>query len=339
MLVLGIDTSCDDTAIGVVENGSIIHSNVIASQNDLLKIYGGVYPEMACRRHIEMCEPVLRQALENIPLEEIDLIATTIGPGLVGALLIGFNFGKALALATKKPFVAVNHIEAHLTSAMIEQKPPLPALGVVISGGHTSLVLIRAVGEYELIGQTQDDAIGEAFDKVARMLNLPFPGGPAIEELAKEGDPNRYPFKGGTIKNRPFDFSFSGLKTAVLYETKKGNYRPADIAASFQRAAFDSLLKKVFVASQKYHPKSIVLGGGVSSSKTLRSQAEAMLDLPLFWPPFELCLDNGAMIAALGYHLYQKRGADSQSLNVRPRIPFHEKTSSPSSPHCNKLHI
>lgn len=323
MLTLGIDTSCDDTAIAVVEDGKIIHSNVIASQCDLLEKYGGVYPEMACRRHIEMCEPVLQEALGDFSLDQIDLIAATYGPGLIGALLIGLNFGKALSLSTGKPFVGVNHIEAHLYAAMMNKRVALPALGVVISGGHTSLVMIEKVGCYTLIGQTQDDAIGEAFDKVARLLNLGFPGGVAIEELAKCGNANAYPFKGGSMKNRPFDLSFSGLKTAVLYATKKEGYIKEDIAASFQHAAFTSLIDKIFLASQKYHPRSIVLGGGVSSSKTLRSMMEKRFDLPIFWPPRELCLDNGAMIAALGHENYKQHGKTPLDLSACARIPFH----------------
>lgn len=339
MLVLGIDTSCDDTAIAVVEDGRLIHSNVIASQTDLLKEYGGVYPEMACRRHIEMIEPVLEEALGKFSLEQIDLIAAAKGPGLIGALLIGLNFAKGLALATHKPFVGVNHIEAHLYSAMMDQPPPLPALGVVISGGHTSLVLIKDVGDYELIGQTQDDAIGEAFDKVARLLNLDYPGGPAVEMLAKQGNPAAYPFKGGTVKERPLDLSFSGLKTAVLYATQKKSYSAADIAASFQKAAFDSLIEKVFLASQKYSIQSIVLGGGVSSSLTLRQSMQDRFDVPLFWPQKDLCLDNGAMIAGLGYHNYRRYGADPLDLNATARIPFDAKISPPSSAAVCQLHL
>ncbi len=338
MMVLGIDTSCDDTAMALVEDGRIIHSNVISSQTDLLQKYGGVYPEMACRRHIEMCEPVLQEALGNFSIAQIDLIAAARGPGLIGALLIGLNFAKALALSSKKPFVGVNHIEAHLYSAMMDKPPPLPALGVVISGGHTSLVIIKDVGDYELIGQTQDDAIGEAFDKVARLLNLGFPGGPAVEQLAKIGDPSAYPFRGGIVKGRPFDLSFSGLKTAVLYATQKQSYVDADIAASFQRAAFESLIEKILLASQKYQLRSIVLGGGVSASQTLREMMQARLDLPLFWPQRELCLDNGAMIAGLGYHNYSRKGADPLDLNATARIPFDAPFSSPSPSSMCELH-
>ena len=323
MLTLGIDTSCDDTAISVVEDGKIIHSNVIASQSDLLEKYGGVFPEMACRRHIEMCKPVLEEALGDFSLDQIDLIAATYGPGLMGALLIGLNFAKALALSTGKPFVGVNHIQAHLYAAMMNQNVALPALGVVISGGHTALAIIEKVGSYQLIGKTQDDAIGEAFDKVARLLGLGFPGGSQIEELAKSGCSHAYPFKGGCVKKHPLDLSFSGLKTAVLYATQKEGYVQEDIAASFQHAAFTSLMDKIFLASKKYHFKSIVLGGGVSSSQTLRAMMQERFDLPIYWPPQQLCLDNGAMIAALGYENYKQNGASPLDLKASARLPFH----------------
>ncbi len=353
MLVLGIESTCDETAIAVVRDGKEILSNVIASQADLHAQYGGVFPEMACRRHIEMCQPVLKEALEkaDVTLDQIDLIAVAHGPGLIGALLIGLNFAKGLALGADKPLVGVNHIEAHLYAAMMQEPVPLPSLGVVISGGHTSLVQINDIGNYELIGQTQDDAIGEAFDKVARLLELPYPGGPQIEQLAKQGDPNRYPFKVGRIKGRPFDFSFSGLKTAVLY-TVKGQNRDknsplmiseqdkCDVAASFQQAAFASLTEKILLASQKYQPHAIVLGGGVSNNQTLRAHLKQQTNCPLFWPANGLSLDNGAMIAGLGYHLFRAKGADTLDINAVTRIPFarsDEKISSATAP-VHSLH-
>jgi len=216
MLVLGIESTCDETGMAVVREGREILSNVVATQEDLHARYGGVVPEVACRRHADVLLPLLKKAL-CVPLEKIDLIAVANGPGLIGALLIGVNFAQGLAFSTGKPLVGVNHIEAHLYSALMEADPPLPALGVVMSGGHTSLIYVEEVGKYRRIGQTQDDAIGEAFDKAAKLLGLPYPGGPHIERLAREGDPLRFPFKAGQIKGRPFDFSFSGLKTALLY--------------------------------------------------------------------------------------------------------------------------
>ncbi len=222
MLVLGIESTCDETGIALVKDGKQILSNEVATQEDVHKRHGGVIPELACRRHVDVLFPLLKRAL-CVPLEEIDVIAVANGPGLIGALLVGINFAQGLSLSTGKPLVGVNHIEAHLYSALMESNPPLPALGVVMSGGHTTLVLVEGVGRYRLVGQTHDDAIGEAFDKAARLLELPYPGGPHLEQLAKQGNPHRYPLRAGTIKGRPLDFSFSGLKTALLYLVKGQN--------------------------------------------------------------------------------------------------------------------
>ena len=351
MRVLGIESTCDETACSVVENGKIILSNVVASQIDLHKEYGGVVPELACRRHIDLIIPVLDQALKeaNLTLAEIDLIAVAHGPGLIGALLIGLSTAKALALAMQKPLIGVNHVEAHLYAAIMSQEKPIqfPALGVVLSGGHTALVLIKALGEYELIGQTVDDAIGEAFDKVAKLLALPYPGGPQIERLAIEGDSHRYPFKGGQVKGKPLDFSFSGLKTAVLYTLKGQNLKKnlklnqnnneqcsspilskeeqCNLAASFQRAAFEDVIKKALVAAEKFGTQSIIFGGGVTNNQTLREMfsKENQNKHHLIWPSFGLSLDNAAMIAGLGYHRYLLQGhGDSLDLEPLPRIPF-----------------
>ena len=325
MYVLGIETSCDETAIAVVKDGKEILSNIVASQADLHALHGGVVPELACRRHIDVIIPTLDEALEHaqLSLEEIDLIAVTKAPGLIGALLVGVNLAKGLSLATGIPLIGVNHVEAHLYAAMMKQQAVLPAIGVVASGGHTSLIYIRRLGEYEIVGQTKDDAIGEAFDKVACMLGLPYPGGPHIEQEAKQGDPFRFPFKGGRVKNHPFDFSFSGLKTAVLYtiQGQDAKQRPeidattkADIAASFQRAAFADLVTKANLAARHYECESIVLGGGVTANQTLKEEFEKKSTLPVYWPEKELSLDNGAMIAALAYHQYQRSGEDSLDL-------------------------
>lgn len=334
-LVLGIETTCDETAAAVVADGKTILSNVICSQVDLHKQYGGVFPELACRRHIDDLIPVIDRALceAGVPASAIDLIAVAKGPGLIGALLIGVNAAKGLASAWNKPFVGVNHIEAHLYAAMMSQeKILLPALGVVISGGHTFLVKIIDIGIYEPIGATVDDAIGEAFDKVATLLGLPYPGGPAIEELAQTGNPTLYSFKAGRVKERPWDFSFSGLKTNVLYTVKGPNatkespfiipeeHKP-HIAAAFQETALLDIVNKSLKAAEQFGCQAIYLGGGVSNNQRLRALFKER-GASVYWPPLGLSLDNGAMIAGLGYHLFQKRGADSLDLSPLPRIPM-----------------
>lgn len=335
MLVLGIESTCDETAASVVRDGKEILSNVISSQADLHKKYGGVFPELACRRHIDDLIPVIDQALlqAQVKAKDIDLIAVAKGPGLIGALLIGLNAAKGLALAWDKPFVGVNHVEAHLYAAMMSQEAPIfPSLGVVVSGGHTFLVKILEIGTYEMIGATVDDAVGEAFDKVAALLGLPYPGGPAIEALAKTGDPSLYSFKAGKVKERPWDFSFSGLKTNVLYTVKgpqsqKGDPlliaedQKAHIAAAFQETALSDVVEKSIKAAQEFNCQAIYLGGGVSNNQRLR-QLFKEKKVPIFWPPAGLSLDNGAMIAGLGYHLFQKKGAASLDLAPLPRIPL-----------------
>lgn len=343
MLVLGIESTCDETGFALVRDGQEILSNVIATQEDLHKLHGGVIPEVACRRHVDVLESLLERALV-VPLEEVDVIAVAQGPGLIGALLVGINFAKGLALATGKPLVGVNHIEAHLYSALMEQEPALPALGVVVSGGHTSLVYVEGVGRYRLIGQTQDDAIGEAFDKVARLLGLPYPGGPEIEKLATRGDRKRFPFKAGRVKGRPFDFSFSGLKTSVLYAVKGQNatkHSPliiseeekCDVAASFQHVAFSDLVEKIKAAALEYGCRSILVGGGVSNNRYFRS---LLNQDNVYWPPKGLSLDNGAMIAGLGYHLFQEKGG-SDEITANPRLAIEEAT--PLSPDLNSVSV
>jgi N6-L-threonylcarbamoyladenine synthase len=345
MLVLGIESTCDETACAVVQDGRFILSNVVASQIDLHQEYGGVVPELACRRHIDLIMPVLDQALvqAQVNLKDIDLIAVAHGPGLIGALLIGLNTAKALSLALQKPFIGVNHIEAHLYAALMSQEASVsfPCLGVVLSGGHTALVLIKELGLYELIGQTVDDAIGEAFDKVAKMLGLPYPGGPQIERLALKGDSHRYAFKAGQVKGHPLDFSFSGLKTAVLYALKGQNSQSPlpiqlaeqdkwDLAASFQRAALEDVVKKTLIAADQHSIQTIILGGGVTNNQALRQlfAKESNEKYQLVWPSFGLSLDNAAMIAGLGYYRYQIQGrGDSIDLEPLVRIPFHHSSS------------
>jgi len=336
MYVLGIETTCDETAISIVKDGFEIISHVISTQIDLHNEFGGVVPELACRRHIDVITPLFYEALKkaNLRVEDIDVIAVAKGPGLIGALLIGINFAKGLAFSLKKPLVGVNHIEAHLYAAMMpsSQNLQFPALGVVLSGGHTSLVLINQIGNYRLIGETIDDAIGEAFDKVAKILGLPYPGGPYIEKLARSGNPLSYDFKAAKMKDRPLDFSFSGIKTSVLYTVKgkdlKKELAPTeqekcDIAASFQKAVFDDVLDKIEIAAEKHRVSSIFLGGGVTQNMELRRCLEERIKLPHFFPEKELCLDNGAMIAGLGYHKYLAE-KENELFNLEPetRIPF-----------------
>ncbi len=338
MLVLGIESTCDETACAIVRNGDEILSSVVSSQIDLHKEFGGVVPELACRRHIDVMIPVIDQAVKNagIHLNDVNLIAVARGPGLVGPLLIGVNAAKSLALVLNKPLISVNHIEAHLYACMMNKGVQIsyPCLGVVISGGHTAISLINGLGEYKLIGQTVDDAIGEAFDKVAKLMGLPYPGGPRIEELAKQGNSQAYPFKPCKVKGRPFEFSFSGLKTSVLY-TLKGQDGSgvvenlsekvqSDIAASFQRAALEDVIGKILAASKKYGCRDVILGGGVTNNMTLRKMlAEAAPELNFVWPPKGLSLDNAAMNAGLGFHRYKLQGhGDPLDLDVLTQMPL-----------------
>jgi len=340
-LILGIESTCDETGCAVVKNGSEILSNVVASQVELHKVYGGVVPELACRQHVDMIIPVIDQAIKDagVTLDDIDIISVAKGPGLIGALLIGLNAAKALSFAINKPFIGINHVEAHLYAAMMGHLDTItfPSLGVVISGGHTFLLHISDVGKYQAIGTTVDDAIGEAFDKVAKILGLPYPGGPAIESLAKSGDPHHYPFKSGTIKGRPLNFSFSGLKTSVLYTIKgqgASKHSPLiinddekrHVAASFQNTAFTDIVKKVSLALEQHDFQSVFFGGGVSNNSAIRDMVEQEnIGIPVFWPPRELTQDNAAMIAGLAYH-YRSNLPEGDPLDLEPmtRIPsFH----------------
>lgn len=339
MIVLGIETTCDETSCSIVKDGKEILSNAITSQIDLHAEYGGVVPELSCRRHVDVIIPVLKQSLAdaNLSLTDIDLIAVAYGPGLIGALLIGVTAAKTLALALNRPFIGVNHVEAHLYAALMSQTTPLdfPCLGVVVSGGHTALVLMESLGNYKLIGETVDDAIGEAFDKVAKQLGLPYPGGPQIEALAMKGNPRRFPFKPGKVKDRPFHFSFSGLKTAVLYTLKGQNsdmdapmdlteQNICDIAASFQHAALSAVTDKAILAAQEYGCRTLVFGGGVTNNQQLRRLVAAKApSLTALWPPLGLSLDNAAMIAGLGYHRFLINGkGDSLDLHPATRIAW-----------------
>lgn len=328
MLILGIETTCDETAASVVLDGKEILSNVVASQSALHAQYGGVYPEMAARTHVDLIIPTIEKALveAHVTPNQIDLIAVARGPGLIGPLLIGLNAAKALSLAWETPYIGVNHVEAHLVAAMMSSDTySFPALGVVVSGGHTFLTKIHDVGQYTMIGTTVDDAIGEAFDKVAQMLDLPYPGGPHIEELAHSGDPTTYPYKAGKVKGHPYDFSFSGLKTNVLYTVKGQNgsknspsqiteQEKAHVAASFQHTALSDIATKARQAFAAQNCEAIYIGGGVSQNRYLRG---LLSDLPVHWPTPALCLDNAAMIAGLAYH---KKTPSPLTLEPEPRI-------------------
>ena len=327
MKILGIESTCDETAAAIVENGTKIISQNIASSAELHSLYGGVFPELACRRHIDAILPVIAKTLKDAQISpsELDGIAVAKGPGLIGALLIGLQAAKGLSIAWNKPLIGINHVEAHLYAAMMEKLPPFPALGFVLSGGHTLMLRVSDVGHYKLLGTTVDDAIGEAFDKVGSLLGLSYPGGPALEKLAEKGDANRFPFSLPKVKKNPLAFSFSGLKTAVLYAQK--NACPSDtahLAASFQKTAFDDLVRKAQKARLEFSFRSIVIGGGVSNNRRLRACfGENFSDIPLFWPPAGLSTDNAAMIAALAYHQLPYKN-DSLDLEALSRIPFWE---------------
>ncbi len=297
---MGIETSCDETGIAVVADGTRILANEVASQIAVHAPFGGVVPEIASRKHTECIYQLTERALETADVQ-IDAIAATCGPGLMGSLLVGVNFAKALAFAWNKPFVPVHHIEGHLFSVFLDHEDvDWPFLALIVSGGHTLLAQCDHPHEYRLLGTTRDDAVGECFDKVARLLDLPYPGGPAIQSLAPAGDPAAIRFPRGMSDSGDLDFSYSGLKTAVLYATREGTHCQADLAASFQAAAIDILLIKTQQAIQQSGAKRLVVAGGVAANALLRDRLNAEIDIPVHIPPLSLCLDNGAMIAAAG---------------------------------------
>ena len=314
MLVLGIETTCDETSCSIVRDGFEILSLVVHSQVDLHKEFGGVVPEIASRRHVEVISAVMEQALQKAgcTLSDIDLISVAKGPGLIGALLVGIHFAKGLSFAQNIPLIGVSHIEAHLYASMMEDEKPLfPSLGVVLSGGHTSLVLVHDIGNYELLGETIDDAVGEAFDKVAKILNLAYPGGPEIEKLAQGITESSFSFKSGKVKEKPLHFSLSGLKTQVLYAVQKcpslSLQEKKEIAFSFQETVFQDVIEKIKLGSSSYPVRAIYFGGGVTQNKRLKNLCKEKLSLPLFFPSPALALDNAAMIAGLGFHEYKKK--------------------------------
>ncbi len=331
MIVLGVESSCDETSVAVVENCDNVLSNVILSQL-VHSDFGGVVPELASREHLKAITTVYREALEKAGVvpEQIDLFTATYGPGLVGALLVGLNFSKGLAFGYDKPFVAVNHLEGHITANMLIHRDALPQkhLTLIISGGHTSLVLVNGFSDYIVLGQTRDDAVGEAYDKVAKLLGLGYPGGHVIDRLAKDGDRNFYKFPRGMIKDENFDFSFSGLKTAVALYVKdvgedKVQAKVADICASFQEAALDVLVAKAVRAAGEYRVEAVTLSGGVASNSRLKEMMQGELSkigVTFFYPPPELCTDNAAMIAATGYLRYKSDGPSNLTVNAVPYL-------------------
>lgn len=340
MLILGLETSCDETAAAIVKDGREVLSNIIASQIDIHAAYGGVVPEVAARSHIEVVLPVINEALSaaRVSWDDIDGIAVTHGPGLFGSLLIGTLTARTIALIRHKPLYAVNHVAAHtFANFLIGREPEFPMLSLSASGKHSEIILFDAPLKYRMLGSTRDDAAGEAFDKVARMLGLPYPGGPKISQLAPEGNENKYKLPTARLPGT-YDFSFSGLKTAVLrtLQTEVGgdfrthsselpsrltNVQKADMAASFQRTACETLTAQLLRAYHEFQPKMVVIAGGVSANQRLRQEVSRQLPVHMTYAPIELCTDNGAMVASLGYFLAQaSRTIDPFVLKTDPSL-------------------
>lgn len=325
--ILAIETSCDETAAAVVEDGATILSNIIASQTDLHAQYGGVYPEVASRKHIEVIHAVTNRAMSEAYLgfDDLDCIAVTQGPGLVGSLLVGLNFAKGLALARNKPLLGINHIEGHIYSLWLTEahdQIEFPLLTLVVSGGHTELILMTDHLQYQALGGTLDDAAGEAFDKVGRLLGLPYPGGPAIDKASEGGNTRAFAFP-RAIMEEGYGFSFSGLKTAVLREVERydeGRLPVSDLAASFQAAVVDVLVEKTARAAQQHTVRAVHLAGGVSANRTLRWAMNTRLNLPVRYPPPVLCTDNAAMIAAAAHQHFIRGARHSLDIDVTPSL-------------------
>jgi len=341
MILLGIDTSCDDTSAAVVRDGCDILSNIVSSQTEIHMKYGGIVPELASRRHIEMIWPVVDEALirAGVPLDKIDAIAVCHGPGLIGSLLVGCGFAKAVAFARRIPLIAVNHLEGHIFSCFLEDKSPaFPFLSLVVSGGHTSLYLVEEFGRYHELGRTRDDAAGEAFDKVSKLLGLGYPGGPAIDRLAAEGNTKVFNFPRAYLPES-LDFSFSGLKTSVRNKIQESSVRSKgmlhrehfsdqyikDIAASFQAAVVDVLVRKVQWAAVKTGISRVTISGGVAANGALRARMAEMAgerEMELFLPSRHLCTDNAAMIAAAGHHHFMTGERMDMTLNPKAYLPL-----------------
>lgn len=334
--ILGIETSCDETAASVIENGRAILSSVVATQIEIHKKYGGVFPEVASRQHIRTIYAVIEQALQqaHLGIGDIDAIAVTRGPGLAGSLVVGMNAAKGLALGHDIPLIGINHLEGHIYSAWVyptdtiepPPEPQFPLLALLVSGGHTELNLMQDHLQYKRLGATLDDAAGEAFDKVARMLDLSYPGGPSIQSAADEGDPTAFNFPRSRLDGT-WDFSFSGLKTAVLRVVRKleDSHRPipvANLAASFQAAVVDVLFSKTMKAAKEFDVKELVVAGGVSANRVLRDAFLKQTSFPIHIPPLSLCTDNGAMIGAAGYYHFAFGHRDPLNLDVLPTWPL-----------------
>lgn len=334
--ILGIESSCDETAAAVIQNGRELLSSVIATQIEIHKKYGGVFPEVASRQHIRTIYAIIEQALDqaHLSLADIDAVAVTRGPGLAGSLVVGLNAAKGVALARNLPLIGVNHLEGHIYSAWVypadtpnpPPAPQFPLLALLVSGGHTELNLITDHLHYRRLGATLDDAAGEAFDKVARLVGLPYPGGPSVQKAAAEGNPEAFAFPRARLDGT-WNFSFSGIKTAVLREVRKIEElnKPIpvnDMAASFQAAAVDVLLTKTLKAAREFGVKEIVVAGGVSANKALREAFMAQDEFPVHIPPLSLCTDNAAMIGAAGYYHYILGQRDPLNLDVNPTWPL-----------------
>lgn len=327
MYILGIETSCDETAASIVKNGHEIVSNVVASQIHSQQRFGGVVPEIASRHHVEQITLVIEEALAKADMLPADLdgVAVTEGPGLVGALLIGINSAKAFSFANGLPIVGVHHIAGHIYANQLMQPMEFPLLALIVSGGHTELVLMEKHGSFKLIGETRDDAAGEAYDKVARVLGLPYPGGPHIDKLALESD-EAVDFPRAWLEPDSYDFSFSGLKSAVInykhnLEQKGGEVNPAHVAAGFQQSVVDVLTEKTLRAAKEYGVKQVIAAGGVAANKGLRASLDAVFEkegIPFYVPPISLCTDNAAMIAAAGSSMFERGKRGTMEMNGRP---------------------
>ena len=332
VLILAIESSCDETAAAVVKNGREVLSNVINTQIAIHTEYGGVVPEIASRKHIENINPVIKKALEDagVTLDDIDAIGVTYGPGLVGALLVGVAEAKAIAFAKNKPLVGVHHIEGHISANYVENKELEPPF---VSGGHTHLVKVNDYGEYEIVGRTRDDAAGEAFDKVARAIGLGYPGGPKIDKLAKEGNPDAIEFPRAHVDDAPYDFSFSGIKSAVLNYINSANMQGkeinhADVAASFQKAVVDALVSRAVRLAKECGMDKLAIAGGVASNSALRAAVQeesAKNNIKFYSPSPVLCTDNAAMIGAAAYYEYIKGVRHGYDLNAVPNLKLGER--------------
>lgn len=339
MNILGIETSCDETGVALYSTGQGLVAHALHSQVDLHAVYGGVVPEIASRDHVRRLLPLIRRVLEEAAIEKPDVIAYTAGPGLIGALMVGGGMANGLGLAWGCPVIAVHHMEGHLLAPMLEKNAPaFPFLALLVSGGHTMLIAVRELGDYRLLGTTLDDAVGEAFDKTAKLLGLGYPGGPALAALAEEGDEQAFAFPRPMLHKPGYDFSFSGLKTAVMLEVRKrqdaGDLRRADVAASFQRAAVDTLVARAIKAAKAERLERIVVAGGVGANKLLRKEIAAHFDGDVYYPRLEFCTDNGAMIAIAGALRIAEAGP-AGSIEARARWSL-ENLAIPSKTHCER---